>query len=35
VVPGEPLFRIAVAFLGATAAAMVATSATLLRLGAD
>lgn len=35
VVPGEPLFRIAVAFLGATAAALVATSATLLRLGAD
>ena len=35
VVPGEPLFRIAVAFLGATAAALVATSATLLRLGTD
>lgn len=32
VVPGEPLFRIAVAFLGATTAALVATSATLLRL---
>jgi O-antigen/teichoic acid export membrane protein len=35
VVPGEPLFRIAVAFLGATAAGLVATSVTLLRLGAD
>ncbi len=35
VVPGEPLFRIAIAFLGATLAGLVATSATLLRLGAD
>jgi O-antigen/teichoic acid export membrane protein len=34
VVPGEPLFRIAVAFLGATAGALVGTAATLLRLGA-
>ncbi|MDP9491942.1 MAG: hypothetical protein M3P42_07045 [Actinomycetota bacterium] len=35
VVPGEPLFRIAVAFLAATAAGLVALAATLLRLGAD
>jgi O-antigen/teichoic acid export membrane protein len=35
IVPGEPLLRIAVAFLGATAAGLVATSVTLLRLGAD
>jgi O-antigen/teichoic acid export membrane protein len=34
IVPGEPLFRIAVAFLGATAGALVGTAATLLRLGA-
>lgn len=34
VVPGEPLFRIAVAFLGATAGALVGTAATLLRVGA-
>lgn len=35
VVPGEPLFRIAVAFLAATATGLVALAATLLRLGAD
>ncbi|HEX7255097.1 MAG TPA: hypothetical protein VF236_04145 [Gaiellaceae bacterium] len=35
VVPGEPLFRIAVAFLCATAAGLVATSVTLLRLGGE
>lgn len=35
VVPGEPLFRIAVAFLAATAAGLVVLAATLLRLGAD
>ncbi|HEY8192461.1 MAG TPA: hypothetical protein VIF36_00925 [Gaiellaceae bacterium] len=35
IVPGEPLFRIAIAFLGATVTGLVATSATLLRLGAD
>ncbi len=35
IVPGEPLFRIGVAFLVATAAGLVATATALLRLGAD
>lgn len=35
VVPGEPLFRIGVAFLGATAVGLAATAAALLKLGAD
>lgn len=34
-VPGEPLFRIGVAFLAATAAGLVATSAALLRVGSE